>query len=442
MKIKRFLAPTMREALKAVRIEQGPDAVILSNQRVGEYIEIIAALDYDEALINQTMRRSRAAPSTGTVNTDEASVEASPDVNDDTTDAVPEIVSGVRSLLAEADRGEALSETHRLQDTHVTGIELTATSGGNLDDIRDEIGSLKSLMQDQMGALRWQDKVNQDPDGAQMRRNLTRLGIADDVASDLCATITPDLSVQGHTWRQPISALSRTIPVTAERLLTQGGVAAFVGPTGVGKTTSIAKIASQYAVAHGARDIALISMDCYRIGAQEQLRTFGRIINASVFEAANAHELSLLLEQLKDYQLILIDTEGVSQRDARLLETLDGLSNQKRPVELYLTLAATVDESLLDEIVMQYSQVDLAGIVLTKIDEASRLGAPMSVAIRHALPLVYLADGQHVPDDIAAAEKRRLWLLNKALEYAKSDRFLPYERDMARRYMMTEQAHA
>lgn len=444
MKIKRFLAPTMREALKAVRIEQGPDAVILSNQRVGDYVEIIAALDYDEALINQTIKRKRpaAAPTSDVSMSDEPAADDVVGERAAESPDVPEITTEVRAMLSEADRGEKTATSHRRDNTHVTGIEVLANDSSGIDGIREEIGTLKALLQDQVGALRWQEKINHDPDGAQMRRNLVRLGIADDVAVDLCKGIKTDSSVTGHTWRQPVSALSSALPVRDSSLLENGGIAAFVGPTGVGKTTTIAKIASQFAVANGARDIALISMDSYRIGAQEQLRTFGRIINASVFEASSALELTALLSQLQNYRLVLIDTEGVSQRDARLSATLDGLANQKNPVDIYLTLAATVDESLLDEIVQQYSQVDLAGLVLTKIDEASRLGAPISVAIRHQLPLAYLSDGQHVPDDLSPAHGRRLWLLNKALDYAMADRFMPLEREMAKRYLAMEQAHA
>ncbi|MEL7298279.1 MAG: flagellar biosynthesis protein FlhF [Pseudomonadota bacterium] len=437
MKIKRFLAPTMREALRAVRVEQGPDAVILSNQRVGDYVEIIAALDYDEALINQALRRNRSAddPAPATEPSDDETTAEAP------TDSTVASHHDVRELLAEVDRGAAPAESHRIDDTHITAIEIGHTTTNDVADIRHELGAMRSLLQEKIGALKWQEQLELSPAAAQMRRNLVRLGIADDVAADICNRTTIDDTVSGHTWRQPIAALSAALPLSDDTLLREGGIAAFVGPTGVGKTTTIAKIASQYVVKNGARDVALISMDSYRIGAQEQLRTFGRIINASVFEAADAHELGVLLDQLSDYKLILIDTEGVSQRDTRLLTTLDGLVNQRRRVSVYLTLAATVDIDLLDEVVSQYSQIALAGCVLTKIDEASRLGAAISVAIRHQLPLTYFSDGQRVPEDLCMASRKRLWLLNKALEYASAERYLPREREMAQRYMTMESAH-
>ena len=435
MKIKRFLAPNMREALKAVRKEQGPDAVILSNRRVGDYIEIIAALDYDEALVNQALRRT--APPAGTDDRvaaePEPAIDAAPAVKDSGTDAV-------HDLLASADQGTTPAENHRIDDIHVTALEVSH-AGDGLGDVRSELAALRDLLSVQVGALSWQKQASADPARAQVLRNLTRLGVAPDVAQRICDEIARDSGRFTHAWRQPVAELSRALPVRETSLLENGGVAAFVGPTGVGKTTTIAKIASQYAVRHGARDIALVSMDGYRIGAQDQLHTFGRILNASVFEAGDPQSLGRLLSRLEDYRLVLIDTAGVSKRDRRLAETLDGLASQHRPVDLYLTLAATADECLLDEIVSQYSQVRLAAAVLTKIDEASRLGAPISVLIRHGLPLAYLCDGQRVPDDLSEASRRKLWLMNRALEYASASRFLPEESDMAERFGQVEASH-
>ena len=449
MKIKRFLAPTMREALKAVRLEQGPDAVILSNQRVGDYIEIIAALDYDEALINQALRKSAGRgldDSPAQDENEQAATEVSLDEDELDTQEEPaaaeDDTGAIRSLIQRAERASGASESHRIGHTHVTGIEIVDSKETELSSIREEIGNMRSLLEARVAGLKWQDKVSRDPSGAQMHRNLVRLGIASDIAAHICDEIDVESDLAGHTWRQPISALTSALPSSEDRLMQDGGIAAFVGPTGVGKTTTIAKIASRFAVQHGARDIALVSMDSYRIGAQEQLRTFGRIINASVFEAGDAYELSAVLEKVADYRLVLIDTEGVSQRDTRLVSMLDGLGNQKRPVDLYLTLSATADEDVLDETVKQYCQARIAGCVLTKIDEASRLGSAISVMIRNRLPLTYLTDGQRVPDDLHVADTKRLWLMHKALEYASDERFLPLEKDMAQHYMAMERANA
>ncbi len=430
MKIKRFLAPNMREALKAVRVEQGPDAVILSNRRVGDYIEIIAALDYDEALVKQALRRGDSMTQSSEAD------DAPADIVDDPTPAGP-----VHDLLSRADKGDAPLDSHRLNDTHITALNVGQDGIEDFGALRDDIGAMRALLHEQVSALNWQRRACADPARAQILRNLTRLGIASDIAGDVCERMEKEGSRLQHPWRAPIAELASALPVFGERLLSEGGVAAFVGPTGVGKTTTIAKIASQFAVRHGARSIALVSMDSFRIGAQEQLRTFGRIINASVFEASDADSLERLLERLDDFKLVLIDTAGVSQRDVRLAKMLEGLTNERREIQLYLTMAATADEHLLEEIVRHYGKAKLTAAVITKIDEACRLGAPMSVLIRHGLPLAYLCDGQRVPDDLYGAERRRMWLMNRALEYAMADEYMPDETLMASRFGHAEVAH-
>ncbi|MEO1419746.1 MAG: flagellar biosynthesis protein FlhF [Pseudomonadota bacterium] len=422
MKIKRFLAPNMREALKAVRTEQGPEAVILSNRRIGDYVEVIAALDYDEALIQQAIRRTPRDTVDADVSEPAASVPDEASERDDETTDVHVLLS------AEAQRGA--TTTRREQQTLITELDVPAVP--EIADLRQQLSVLGDLLHEQVSADRWANRASNAPMAAQLLRNLSRLGMASDVAESLCNTIAGGPAGVQHPWRDAVDGISDALTTVAPDLLTEGGVAAFVGPTGVGKTTTIAKLASQYALRHGARDIALVSMDGYRIGAREQLFTFGRIINASVFEAESPLALRRLLAGLSEYRLVLIDTAGVSQRDTRLAEMLDGLSNQSRPVDLYLTLAATADEQLLDEIVRCYQQVSVKAAAITKIDEASRLGAPLSVLLRHGLPLGYVTDGQCVPDDLVSAQGRKLWLVNQALAYAKAPEFEPEEQDMAR----------
>ncbi|MEL7024039.1 MAG: flagellar biosynthesis protein FlhF [Pseudomonadota bacterium] len=423
MKIKRFLAPSMREALKAVRTEQGPEAVILSNRKVGDYVEVIAALDYDEALIQQAVKRSGPSETQVAPPVPEPATER-PEVADELVEE-----DEVHVLLSEkARQGEVTNR--RSEQTLITELDLPATPG--IHELREQLTMLGDLLHEQVCGDRWTSRSNTDPLATQLLRNLTRLGVGSDIAKMLQERVAASEAGIRHPWRDAVDALSDGLITAAPDLLDHGGIAAFVGPTGVGKTTTIAKLASQYALRHGARDIALVSMDGYRIGAREQLFTFGRIINASVFEVESPIALRRLLDGLDAYRLVLIDTAGISQRDARLAEMLDGLSNQSRPVDLYLTLAATGDEQLLDEIVRCYQQVSVKAAAITKIDEASRLGAPLSVLLRHQLPLAYIANGQCVPDDLSAADGRKLWLINQALSYAKAPEFEPDEQQLAR----------
>ena len=427
VKIKRFLAPSMREALKAVRVEQGPEAVILSNRRIGDYIEVIAALDYDEALIKQALRRGTDETATRAQVPPQPAPETELQPDSDESGGKDD----VHVLLSDPGVAAAAS-THQRDDTHVTELDLAPTSP--VAALQEELGVLTSLLEEQLAGQRWARRAASEPLGAQLLRNLVRLGMSGDIAEQLYARIAAAPQGIRHPWRDAVDELCASLATFPPQLLEDGGIAAFVGPTGVGKTTTIAKLASQYALRHGARDIALVSMDSYRIGARDQLFTFGRIINASVFEADSPLALRRLLTGLGDYRLVLIDTAGVSQRDARLAEMLDGLANQSRPVDLYLTLAATADEQLLDEIVSCYQQVSVTAAAITKVDEASRLGAPLSVLLRHELPLAFVCNGQRVPDDLVNAEGRKLWLVNRALEYARQPAFEPDEDAMAERF--------
>lgn len=442
MKMKRFLAPNMREALKAVRTEQGPDAVILSNRRVGDYIEIIAALDYDEALIKQALHRNsghKSATHAGHV----PGVEGAVDDDDATEDAMarpPAAERELHSLISDAESASGSISNHRSHDTHITEVELT-DSTPQLGALHEQLAQVKSLLASQVGQTRWQRLSAENPDQAQVLRNYTQLGICDDVAARLANETPSTQEGSRQPWREPVAAIAKHLPVARHHVLNDGGIAAIVGPTGVGKTTTIAKLATQFALQYGSRDIALVSMDNYRIGAREQLRQFGRIINAAVFEAQDHIALRSLLPQLSHYRLVLIDTAGVSQRDARLAEMLDGLANQRKPVSIYLAMSATVDAHLADEIVRCYQQVPVSACVLTKIDEASRLGAPLSALIRHDLPLAFVCDGQHVPDDLHVAASKRLWLVNRALEYAHESRFKPEEQQMADSFGLREVAN-
>lgn len=454
MKIKRFLAPNMREALKAVRLEQGPDAVILSNRRVDEYIEIIAALDYDDALMQQALKRNelfaetRAEASDATGPEDGAVDEAT--LSDDRaaaheTSAGEASVEGVdqrpkadvhaliRRAAAQADH----LPTHRIDQTQVTDIDLGAGTA-DLGAVHEELATLRGLVASQVATSRWQQRLTERPESAQVLRNLARLGLTSDVAEILSASLDGNDEALRQPWRAPVDMLCQHLPATEETLLEEGGVAAIVGPTGVGKTTTIAKLAGQYALRHGSRHVALVSMDAFRVGARDQLRLFARILNASLYEAHDQVSLRALLPELSEYKLVLIDTAGVSQRDVRLMQMLDGLSSQPVPVAIYLAMSATSDEYLLDEIVRCYQQVALRGAILTKVDEASRLGAPLSMCIRHQLPLAYVCDGQHVPDHLHGARERRLRLVQQALTYARESRFEPEEQLMAARFGLRE----
>lgn len=430
MKIKRFVAPDMRQALRRVREEQGPDAVILSNSRVAEGVEIIAALDYDEALIREALGSLRAE--TGSA----AAVAATQ--TQDAVAEVPEAHAGEDMTPAGEQERPAGPLVHRtLADLAERPAAETpaaaAEANPSLDAVHSDIRGLRELLESQLSSLAWNDYSRRRPGRAQVLRNLSRLGVAPDVAAPIAEQLE-DGDASEHAWQLPLRILAETLPMTEDRLLENGGIAAFVGPTGVGKTTTIAKLAARYAMRHGAEGIALVTMDCYRIGAEEQLATYARILGARMYVAEDGEALAALLQRLGSMDLVLIDTTGMNQRDVRLADQLAALNIEGTPIEVFLTLSATAQEASLDEAVRRFGQLPLAGCALTKIDETAQLGCALGVLIRHRLPLVYIADGQSVPQDFYLADAKRLWIATQAVECMRRSEADVSEEVMAQRF--------
>lgn len=392
MKIKRYLDKDMRHVLRRVREDQGPDAVILSNRRVEDGIEVIAAIDYDEALFRHAISMDDASAGASEsdvlarIAEDDISTESARDKDDGRDAATPEILSA---------------------DFHI--------SGPSEDSVKGELSSLRRLLETQLSDLVWKDGDVRSPMRAQMLRNMARLGIAPDVANMIVDRLEPVADVRS-LWHAPLSALAQVMPVGNDELLSKGGTIALLGPTGVGKTTTIAKIAARFAMENGEDEIALVSADSYRIGAKEHLMAFANIIGAKVYSASNSDELGNVLARLQHKKLVLIDTEGRSPRDRELANRLAAYGNNQDRVRFYLTLSAATQEAALDEAIRQFRQVPLEGCIVTKIDEAAQLGCIISALIRHDLPASLFADGQRIPDDLHAATRKKMWLINQAVE--------------------------
>ena len=189
-------------------------------------------------------------------------------------------------------------------------------------------------------------------------------------------------------------------------LFDAGGVFALIGPTGVGKTTSIAKIAAHHVLRHGPRSLALITADVYRIGAQEQLRAFGRMLGVPVQVAQDREVLQRLLKEHEGCRLVLIDTAGIGQRDDRVGQLTSALEVSQ--VRRVLVMNAAAQSGSLEEVLGAFGARDTAGVLLSKVDEAVGLGACLDALVRHRLPLLGYADGQRVPEDYHAVNFGRL----------------------------------
>jgi flagellar biosynthesis protein FlhF len=395
MKIQRYTAASMRVALAQIRAEQGPDAVILSSRRIDEGIEVVAAVDYDESLMLEAMRPR--AP------VEERPAEARP-ADAWALDARPADFHAEAPPGPEAGDNQAPARPpRRAEDDSDYGL------------MRRELKDVRRLLENELAGLTWNDKRLRDPLKVRVLEDLTALDMAPDVAKAL-AELTPRSTELENPSKIPLALLFRQLPVVNDKTCISGGILAVVGPTGVGKTTTIAKLAAHWSMQHGSDDLALVSTDGYRIGAREQLLTYARILGAPMHTANDGRELAQVLDRLTSKKLVLIDTAGMGPRDARLAEQLAALQSGAARARVLLALPAHGEGNALEEIVGAFANFSPAACVLTKVDEAASLGAALSTAIRHRLPIAYLCNGQRVPEDLHDARQNKNWLVQLAVK--------------------------
>jgi len=368
MKVKRFFAPDMRQAIRLVREAQGADAVILSNRNVDGGVEIISATGYDESLLENS------------------GLDAAPQ----TTPVAP-----------------AAADTYTAERTPAASQAVNWSQDPAIVSMKEEISQLRGLLENQLAHLAWGDLDRREPLHTNVMRRLHNMELSTSLIEQISAPAVHARD-EAHAWQLALAELSATVPVADNDLLDQGGIVALVGSTGVGKTTSIAKLAARYALRHGRRHVALVTTDSYRIGAHEQLMTYGRLLDIPVQVASDHNELRSTLNSLADKRLVLIDTAGMSQRDVRLTEQFTTLADSGIPIRTLLVLSATLHTSVLNETVQAFSAVPIEAAILTKLDEAASLGGVLSAVIKHRLPLMFTTNGQRVPEDMHPARAQDL----------------------------------
>ncbi|MBT1443033.1 flagellar biosynthesis protein FlhF [Shewanella sp. JM162201] len=439
MKIKRFFAKDMRAALAQVKDTLGADAVIMSNKKVTGGIEIVAAVDYDEP---KPKLDAKSAPTNpfDELTDDKVSLAAKNVVRTSRqkTNEVP--ADSLQALLERQQSRMDKQMGRSVEDDDLPawarGLEAPSLKAKEaprqavftpdadksraanrsqleLDAMKDELASLRNLLTHQVSSLMMEQKKRTDPVGAMLETRLLEAEFSPAVAAKL-AGLSQHYSPADLVKALPQS-LANMLDNQGDDIVRRGGVVAFVGPTGVGKTTSIAKIAARFAAHHGADQVALITTDHYRIGAFEQLATYGKIMGCPVKQAHDLNELQQILYQLRNRKLVLIDTAGMGQRDMRLVEQLDNLtSNSALPIRSYLVLSATAQRRVLQDAVKHFQRIPLSGAVLTKLDESVSLAGALSVLIQSGLPLSYVTNGQRVPEDMKVADT--LTLARQALD--------------------------
>ncbi len=450
MTVKRYLADSARECLRRVKEELGPDAIVVSNRQVDGGVEITAmSADSLEALSAQVMPRAAAGGASASYASVAASVPRpviSNEAGDDYTVSLstgakrqqtqqPWMQSASASATAQTStprlrplppRDEdaptaaqvaaslrqvaeaATASTPRVNERpepvapvrNEPSTPRIAAADPQVSQLMDEMHLIRGLLERQLAGFAWGSMSRESPVRAQLLGELLDAGFSGQFGRQLVEALPADMQLaEARKWaRTAVGRNLRTLGPEGD-LIDRGGVYALVGPTGVGKTTTTAKLAARCVVRYGADKLALLTTDSYRIGAHEQLRIYGRILGVPVHVVRDGEDLRHTLSDLRDKHMVLIDTVGMSQRDRMVAEQAAMLARSGQ-VQRLLLLNATSRGDTLDDVVRAYAGEDLAGCILTKIDEAATIAPAIDTVVRHGLLMSYVASGQRVPEDL------------------------------------------
>ena len=383
MNVQKFIANSAREALRQVRDALGPDAVILSNRSVPGGVEIVALASEDIASLVSPVAEKEAEPLPDLM----AFAPSAP-------------VKTIKRRNQASDLADAL-QTARPVPVAAKPNAAEPHAAAELVGVMQEIRAMRSMLEIQLSEIAWGATQNRQPHRSGIMRELLSAGFTPSLSRHLTENLPEVKTLQeGVSWVKTVLARNLLVKDNENEILEKGGVFALVGPTGVGKTTTTAKLAARCVMRHGANKLALITTDGYRIGGHEQLRIYGKILGVMVHSVKDESDLRIALEELKNKHTVLIDTVGMNQRDQMVAEQVAMLSGAGTPVKRLLCLNATSTGETLTEVVRAYQGTGLAGCIVTKLDEAATMGNVIDVIIRHKLTLYYAANGQRVPEDL------------------------------------------
>jgi len=447
MNVKKFTAATTRDALRMVRDELGDEAVILSNRKVNEGIEIMAMSNealsdmtkaHDEHALPQPGWSQPRLPQGGLSGIPQLDVKADvasrvrnmpqPGVNSSLPPRQTPAPRQARKIIQQDALSTAYSPSNKAHaPVHSAAAGNTiapALVSPEQQVLAKEIKSMRSLLQEQFACMAWSDMQQRDPKRTKLLRNLVNAGFSPALARQFLDKMPANADM---SWVNQVLTHNLHVATQAEDVVVRGGVYALTGPTGVGKTTTTAKLAARAVVRYGADSVALITTDSYRIGALEQLRIYGKILGVAVHAARDTNDLRVTLSGLKHKRLVLIDTMGMGQRDKRVAE--QAAMFEEAGVQRLLLLNSTSSGDTLEDVVSMYKGRGVIGCIATKLDEAVTLGAVLDVMVRHKLTLHYVANGQRVPEDLH--EVNMAYLLHRAFESTiKSTTFAAQELDI------------
>jgi flagellar biosynthesis protein FlhF len=459
MKIKRFFAEDMKQAMILIRESLGTDAIILQSSPAPNGLEVVAAVDPDALPERRVKRKSTPIDMSDAPAPKEpprpASLQEAPvaparqkTASESYASNMPEdvvqlstakrqvtqapsaqmqmnmeankaqfksLIESARQVMNDAPEMAEPEQAPEAVEAIAPKAEVTAAPAVNdeaISAMKEEISLLKTMLEEQF-KQKPQETIRTalTPIQGLMRDKLLALDIDEDLANSYAKAIEGLNDVE-LAWQYCQSKLAQQIPANKDDIVAKGGVVALIGPTGVGKTTTIAKLAARCALRHGVGSVGLITTDSYRIGAHEQLKTFGRILGVNVKAVDGSKALRDAIEEMKDKKLVLIDTAGMGQRDVRIPKELArlGLSHVKN----YLVMSCTAQRRVLENTIKAFKGVPLEGTILTKLDESYSLGGAISVVLKSQLPVCYFTKGQRVPEDLTLANG--MALVQEAIE--------------------------
>ncbi len=389
MTTKRFVAKTARDVMKQVRDELGADASILTHREINGWHEITA-----------TAGEVNATPKEG-----KSSAQAELEVKQMQMKRAQEMLQ-IFNSKQNMKEVTTQSETTSSQAIATENLSNPIPASQEMSQLLTELRDMKQSFQSQLNAISWESAQNQSLNARQLAQRMLQAGFTQDLAKRVLKKLPADLALEDAIiWsRNLLSKNIQCIENEAE-ILDSKGIYALLGPTGVGKTTTVAKIASRFALQHGKANVALISTDTYRIGGNEQLHIYAKILGVEMLTAKDDVELDAALEKLSKKKLVLIDMAGLSHKDKMVEKQLEMLSSTKSKIKKVLCLNANNTTESLNAVTQAYSGRGIEGCIITKVDESISLGGILNAVMQNKMRVIYITNGQRVPEDIALLNK-------------------------------------
>ena len=455
----KFTALNTAEALKKVRLEMGADAMILSTSDTKNGVEIVAITPEDLANLssaadptNKVSRPRQLDPEVEIAPTFSPSPRLGRDLGNRANPKpvnlasnenlggfkkveFPKISSGglnsdtfKPSFFESSQRVPASEAKFVGEGDHETSVRRKPVNGNHaesaaapksiaelansprVEKLLTEISEVKNLLQSHVAGNFWGNLQQEKTHLTEVIKHLLNTGFSPQLCADITRKLpeTSDLSTLLQSARDQIKEMVKTVDAFA--MFDKGGVFAFIGPTGVGKTTTVAKIAARCVLRYGRNQVTLLTTDTYRIGAQEQLKVFAKILGLTVTSLRDGEDLASKLKELSGRKIVLLDTAGVSQRDTLMLEQSKTLQDGSQSAVRILVMSSTTDLRTQEDVILMYQMAEkneksraVTAAIITKTDEAAQIGPVLDCLIRHQLPLMFLANGQRVPEDLSQA---------------------------------------